>query len=153
MFETHLGTHQAHVPAELHADEWSTPLRIFEPLHEEFGFTLDVCASLGNAKCPRFLTRDVDGLSVSWDGETVWMNPPYGRGIIDLWMKKALDSARHGGTTTVCLVPSSTSAAWWHDYALKGEIRYVRGRIKFGGATSAAMFSNAVVIFRPSVSA
>lgn len=152
LFESHIGPHQAHVPDERSAVEWSTPLRIFEPLNEEFGFTVDVCATKGNAKCPRFYTREDDGLAHDWSLETVWMNPPYARKVIDLWIAKAMESARDQGATVVCLVPVSGSANWWHDYALKGEIRYIRGRIRFGGATNSALFSSAIVIFRPGVS-
>jgi phage N-6-adenine-methyltransferase len=151
LFDTALQSEQDYVPAVVHSVEWSTPAHVFEPLDAEFGFTLDVCASVGNAKCARFFTRDQDGLAQSWAGEVVWMNPPYARGVIDRWMKKAYESAREGGATVVCLVPSSTSGRWWHDYAMRGEIRFVRGRIKFGGSAHTAMFPCSVVIFRPGV--
>jgi hypothetical protein len=74
------------------------------------------------------------------------MNPPYGR-TIARWMAKAVESAA-AGATVVCLVPARTDTAWWHDYAVKGEIRFLRGRLKFGGAQHSAPFPSAVVIFR-----
>jgi phage N-6-adenine-methyltransferase len=127
--------------------EWATPQNLFDDLNAEFGpFDLDPCATSDNAKCERFFTKDQDGLAQKWSGR-VFMNPPYGRGI-GAWMKKAQDSAS-GGAIVVCLVPARTCSAWWHDYAMKGEVRFVRGRIKFGGHKWNAPFPSAIVIFRP----
>jgi phage N-6-adenine-methyltransferase len=127
-------------------DEWETPQALFDALHAEFNFTLDPCATAENAKCDKFYTRAEDGLSQSWGGY-VFMNPPYGRAIGN-WMKKALESAL-AGATVVCLVPARTDTAWWHDFATQGEIRFLRGRLKFGGCQNSAPFPSAVVIFRP----
>lgn len=131
-------------------DDWATPQDFFDKLNNQFRFTLDVCASEGNAKCARFFTRDDDGLSKSWEG-IAWMNPPYGRGI-DQWMRKAYESARENGATVVCLVPARTDTRWWQNYASKGEVFFVPGRLKFGDAKANAPFPCAVVIFRPQVS-
>lgn len=73
------------------------------------------------------------------------MNPPYGREI-GKWMKKAYESAQ-AGALVVCLVPSRTDTRWWHDYAMKGEIHFIKGRLKFGNAKTNAPFPSAVVIF------
>jgi len=128
--------------------EWATPQWLFDALDREFGFTLDPCATAGNAKCKRFFSRADDGLRQSWAGEVVFMNPPYGREIA-AWMRKAWESALHGGDTVVCLVPARTDTNWWHDYAMRGEVRLLRGRLKFGGAKYGAPFPSAVVVFRP----
>lgn len=127
-------------------DQWPTPVDFFKKLDEEFRFQTDVCASPDNAKCARFFTKADDGLSQDWVG-MCWMNPPYGRAIKD-WMRKAYESS-FAGATVVCLVPARTDTAWWHDYAAKGEVRFVRGRLKFGDAKSGAPFPSAVVVFRP----
>jgi len=125
--------------------EWSTPQDFFDSLNEEFGpFDVDVCASEWNAKCPRYFTQETDGLSQNWIGK-VWMNPPYGR-TIGQWMKKAYESSLLGACV-VCLVPARTDTAWWHDFATKGTIRFIRGRLKFGGHENSAPFPSAVVIF------
>lgn len=126
--------------------EWSTPQALFDKLDAQFHFTLDVCATAENAKCEAFFTLDEDGLKQEWTG-VCWMNPPYGRGI-GSWLRKAKESAAQGATV-VCLVPASTSSAWWHDYAMKGQVHFVRGRIKFGGALVNAPFSSAIVVFIP----
>ena len=128
------------------SDDWATPQYIFDGLNAEFGFNLDVCASSENAKCKQHFTREDDGLSQTWSG-VCWMNPPYGRQIKS-WMKKAYESACQGATV-VCLVPARTDTIWWHQYSLRGEIRFLRGRLKFGKATNSAPFPSAVVIFRP----
>jgi phage N-6-adenine-methyltransferase len=128
--------------------EWSTPREFFDKLDAEFRFTLDPCCTEENRKCPRYFTAEVDGLSQPWAGERVYMNPPYGR-TIGLWMRKAWQESQLGAIMVVCLVPARTDTSWWHDYAMKGEIRFIRGRLKFGGHKNSAPFPSAVVIFNP----
>ena len=124
-------------------DQWATPQDFFDKLNEEFGFTLDVCALPENAKCNAYYTPDIDGLKQLWHG-TCWCNPPYGRGIGE-WIKKASEA----DATVVCLVPARTDTAWWHDYAMKADdIRFIRGRLKFGGSKNSAPFPSAVLVFR-----
>ena len=125
-------------------DLWETPQDFFDKLNAEFHFTTDVCASIENAKCGWFFTKEVNALSQQWAG-VCWMNPPYGREI-NQWMKKAYNSSLDGATV-VCLVPARTDTAWWHDYAVKGEVRFIRGRLKFGGHKNSAPFPSAIVIF------
>ena len=130
------------------SDEWPTPQWLFDALDREFGFTLDPCSTDSNAKCPKHYTRAENGLRRSWADETVWMNPPYGREIGD-WMAKAYNAARAERATVVCLVPARTDTKWWHDFAMKHEIRLLRGRLHFGGATASAPFPSAIVVMRP----
>ena len=126
--------------------DWATPQAVFDKLDAEFHFTLDCCASKENAKCDRFFDEAADGLAQSWAGDRVFMNPPYGRAI-GKWMAKAHSEAI-AGALVVCLVPARTDTAWWHDYAMQGEIRFLRGRIRFVGAEANAPFPSAIVIFR-----
>lgn len=126
-------------------DLWATPQEFFDKLNEEFNFTLDVCATLENAKCSRFYTIDDDGLSQSWTG-TVWCNPPYGRQI-GKWIQKGHESSL-GGATVVMLIPSRTDTKYWHDFVMKGEVRFIKGRLKFGDAKANAPFPSAVVVFK-----
>ena len=128
-------------------DEWATPQDLFNKLNAEFHFTLDVCATQENAKCPTFYSKEQNSLNQNWQG-VCWMNPPYGRAIGE-WVRKAMQSARLGATV-VCLVPSRTDTAWWWDICMKGEIRFIRGRLKFGGCENSAPFPSAIVVFRPS---
>jgi phage N-6-adenine-methyltransferase len=128
-------------------DEWATPMDYFETIVAEFGtFDLDPCCTEQSAKARRFYTKEADGLNRHWGGR-VWMNPPYGREI-GKWMKKAYESSVDGAFV-VCLVPSRTDTNWWHDWAMKGEIRFIKGRLKFGGCKNSAPFPSALVIFRP----
>ena len=127
-------------------DEWETPKDFFDTMNKEFHFNLDVCATKVNAKCEKYYTKKENGLSQQWHGNC-WMNPPYGREI-GKWMKKALEASKEGALVA-CLVPARTDTAWWNEYDMKGEIRFIRGRLKFGGSQNSAPFPSAVVIFRP----
>jgi len=133
-------------------DDWETPRSLFDRLSAEFGgFGLDVCASEQNAKCERFYTVKEDGLNQDWRG-MCWMNPPYGR-TIGAWVKKASESAK-GGSTVVCLLPARTDTAWWHEHIMRAdsaasEVRFIRGRLKFGKALNSAPFPSCIVIFEP----
>ena len=129
------------------SSEWSTPAALFAALDAEHHFTLDVCATAENAKCARYFDRHADGLRRPWTGR-VWCNPPYGRAI-GLWLRKAWESVQSGeAERVVCLVPVRTCTAWWHEYAARGEVRFLRGRVRFGGAESGAPFPSAVIVFR-----
>ena len=126
--------------------EWPTPKAFYAALVAEFGrFELDPCATPENAKCCRYFTAADDGLSQAWAPARVFMNPPYGRAI-GHWMRKAYGESQ-AGAFVVCLVPARTDTAWWHDYAMKGTIRFIRGRLKFGDAQNSAPFPSAIVIF------
>ncbi len=127
-------------------NDWETLQGFFDKLNEEFHFDLDVCATSENAKCKKYYSPEEDGLKQEWKG-VCWMNPPYGREI-GKWMKKAYESAVTGATV-VCLVPARTDTAWWFDYCAKGEIRFIRGRLKFGGSKNAAPFPSANIVFSP----
>lgn len=127
--------------------EWGTPQWLFDQLDAEFHFDLDPCCTTENAKCERFFTLADDGLAQLWTGR-VFMNPPYGRGI-DQWMRKAWETWKEGHLV-VCLVPARTDTAWWHDYAAKGQVRFLRGRLTFDGHAEKghnAPFPSAVVVF------
>jgi site-specific DNA-methyltransferase (adenine-specific) len=130
-------------------DLWETPQDLFDKLNNEFQFTLDVCATPENAKCDKFYTKEQDGLKHPWKG-TVWCNPPYGRGI-GQWVRRAL-FASVSGSTVVMLLPARTDTKWFHDYIYKRnnvEIRFIRGRLKFGGSKNSAPFPPMVVVFMP----
>ena len=126
-------------------DMWETPQALFDELDKEFHFTIDVCAVPENAKCERYFTPAQNGLKQDWNtGGTIYMNPPYGREI-GLWVRKAAES----NVTAVCLLPARTDTAWFHDYIYgKAEIRFIRGRLKFGNSKNSAPFPSMIVIFR-----
>jgi site-specific DNA-methyltransferase (adenine-specific) len=130
-------------------NEWSTPMDQFRVLDRRCHFTLDPCSTKRNAKCKKFFTWKENGLRQSWAGETVFMNPPYGREI-GHWIRKAYEESTQGATV-VCLIPARTDTAYWHDYVMRfaDEIWLKRGRIKFGGSQNSAPFPSAVIVFRP----
>jgi phage N-6-adenine-methyltransferase len=129
------------------SNEWATPNEFYNLLDKEFNFTLDPCSTHENHKCKKYYTIEDDGLSKSWQNEIVFMNPPYGGHTAD-WIKKALEESK-GNSTIVCLIVSSTDRSYWHEYILPyaKQIRFIRGRIKFGDSKSTAPFASAVVIF------
>ena len=127
-------------------DMWETPQELFDELDKEFHFDLDVCAIPENAKCKAFYTPEQSVLLQPWDG-TCWCNPPYGRDI-GQWVRRAL-FASVGGATVVMLLPARTDTKWFHDYIYKrAEIRFVKGRLKFGNSKNNAPFPSMVVIFK-----
>lgn len=130
---------------------WETPPEVYGPLDEEFNFTLDPCAQASTAKCSKFYTEDDDGLSKSWCGERVFMNPPYGKEIY-AWTRKAREEQSRG-VLVVGLLPASTDLKWWHeDVVGYAEVRYIRGRVRFltgGPYRASGFFPSVVVVWRP----
>ncbi|KKM02068.1 hypothetical protein LCGC14_1788200 [marine sediment metagenome] len=143
--------------------DWATPWSVFNELNAEFRFTLDPCASAGNAKCKQYFTEEDNGLTQSWTGHTVFMNPPYGKDIKD-WVYKAkteshlrthvnkliAETSYPSGKRTIVvgLLPARTDTRWFHDHVYgKSQIRFLKGRIKFEGATNSAPFPSMVVIW------
>jgi site-specific DNA-methyltransferase (adenine-specific) len=129
-------------------NEWATPQDFYDQLNKEFNFTLDPCADATNYKCPKYYTQSDNGLAQSWDNETVFCNPPYGREIKH-WVKKASEAV---GGVVVMLIPARTCTSYFHDYVYnKAEIRFIRGRLKFGDSKNSAPFPSMVVVFRNNI--
>ena len=131
---------------------WETPQDFFDELNKEFNFNLDVCANEENHKCDIYFSEEQDGLKQDWEG-VCFMNPPYGREI-SKWIKKAFNESQKKATV-VCLIPSRTETRWWWDYCMKGEIRFIKGKLKFKGRNTKgelvnypATFGCAIVIFK-----
>lgn len=130
-------------------ESWATPQKFFDELDREFHFDLDACASIENTKCSEFYSKEQDGLQQDWGGRKVFCNPPYGRQKTGLWIQKAFTESQKPKTLVVCLVPSRTDTKWFHEYVLgKAEIRFVKGRLKFGDSKESAPFPSMVVIYR-----
>lgn len=151
------------------SDEWSTPQDVFDALDAEFGFSLDAAARLETSKCgawyfgPDYPIEGLrDALAVDWlaccglfERPHIWLNPPYSK--CRAFIAKAAEEARKG-CTVVCLAPSRTDTRWWHEHVWDSEkhaprpgveVRFIKGRLKFGGATAGAPFPSVVIIFRP----
>lgn len=140
--------HAMKVMSSSNDSSWPTPQEWFNALDLEFKFSLDPCCEIATAKCKKFYTPKEDGLSKSWAGERVFMNPPYGRQI-GKWMEKAYTESRDNHATVVCFVPARTDTVWWHSFAAKAsEIRYPKGRVKNENGVAWPM-PIALVIFRP----
>lgn len=118
------------------SQHWETPKELYAELDKEFHFNDDPCPLHGEG-----------GLDRRW-GSRTFLNPPYGREI-GKWLAQAVNESIWG-STIVCLIPSRTDTKWWHDYVLQyaSEIRFLRGRLKFGDSKNSAPFPSAIVIFR-----
>lgn len=126
-------------------DDWSTPQEFYDVLNAEFNFTLDPCADDMNHKCDKYFTKVQNGLVQDWSGERVYCNPPYGKGIQE-WVAKC---ANHDGLA-VMLIPARTDTKWFHQFVYNKpnvEVRFVKGRLKFGNSKNSAPFPSMVVIF------
>jgi len=137
---------------------WCTPKDFFNKINEEFKFTLDPCCMPKSALCNKFYTPKENGLIQNWGGETVFVNPPYGREIKE-WIKKSYEESLKKNTTVVMLIPARTDTLYFHDFILgKAEIRFIKGRLKFidldysgkeeNRKISPAPFPSMLVIFR-----
>jgi phage N-6-adenine-methyltransferase len=131
------------------SEEWPTPKDFFKLLDNEFHFDLDPCATHENAKCKKYFTKDNDGLRQDWGTHIVFCNPPYGKDM-RAWAHKCWDASINGAIV-VLLAHSRTDTRWFHDwvYNKAAEIRFVRGRLKFGDGKQSAPFPSMVAIFKP----
>lgn len=144
------------------SDEWETPQELFDALHAEFNFEIDLAATDANAKCDAWITRESDALLQDWSKMPMtrgWLNPPYSRGLCARFIAKAAEERRKG-FLTVMLLPARTDTKAFHEHIWfdrdgdsgprEGvEIRFLPGRLKFGGAKHGAPFPSMVIIFRP----
>jgi len=119
-------------------NDWSTPKDVYEVLNKEFNFDFDPCP----------MKSQFDGLSIEW-GKSNFVNPPYSN--LKLWCKKSFEEWKKG-KTVVMLIPSRTDTKAWHEYIMKAtEIRFIKGRLKFGGSKNSAPFPSAIIIFKGSI--
>lgn len=130
-------------------ERWGTPKGLFQILHEEFDFTLDVCADAELAKCPRYFDLDANGLTEPWAPDRFWMNPPYAN--IEPWTKKAVQEVRGGAPVGAALLPVRTDLAWFHRDVLAAgaEVRFIKGRLKMGDGIPNAPMPQMIVVWRP----
>lgn len=127
--------------------EWETPQDFFDKLNAEFHFTLDPCALPETAKCKKYYIPNDDGLLQDWAGESVFCNPPYGRQL-GAWVRKCREESWKPNTKVIMLIPARTDTLWFHTHIYnKAEVRFIKGRLKFGGAKTSAPFPSMVVIF------
>jgi len=131
------------------SDNWATPQWLFDKLNKTYNFTLDPCASQDNAKCSKFYTEEDNGLTKSFQNETVFINPPYSNTYE--WVSKAYHEAFSSGTTSVLLVPARMDSKWFHEFCFDPfvckSITFIRGRLNFGGSKNSAPFPSIIIEF------
>ena len=133
-------------------DDWETPPDIFEDLDRQFAFTLDAAASRHNSKLPRYWSQEDDALTKDWQGERIWLNPPYS--LVAHFMKKAATEPMKDNDCRVVLVAARIDTEWWHRWVMPyaAEVWTVYGRIHFlknGQKVAGAAFPSAIVIYEP----
>lgn len=132
------------------SDEWYTPRDFFRQLNSDLGpFDLDPCATEENHVAPKFFTIENDGLLEKWEGK-VFVNPPYSR--VSEWVERCWRASLNGGEgcVVVALLPVRTDTKWFHQFVYgQSEIRFVKGRLKFGRSKNNAPFPSMIVIWRP----
>ena len=144
-------SHQRKSKIVTEKDSWETPQWLFDLLDQEFHFQVDAAATKENAKLPAYF-EDLDAvptLKFDWYCKGAWerffLNPPYSQ--IAVFMKKAYEESQKGAIV-VCLIPARTDTKYWHDYVMKAqEIRFIKGRLKFGDSKTGAPSPSVVVIF------
>jgi phage N-6-adenine-methyltransferase len=121
------------------SDDWATPKDFYDKLNLEFNFTFDPCP----------LNADFDGLNIDWSGN-VYINPPYSN--IKGFLEKARGELnKNNCNLCVFLIPSRTDTKWFHEYIYirdNVELRFIKGRLKFGNSKNSAPFPSMVVIMR-----
>lgn len=127
--------------------DWTTPKDFFNKLNSEFKFTLDPCCYKETALCEKFFTEKENGLIQDWSKDIVFCNPPYGRET-HKWVKKSYEESLKGATV-VMLIPARPDVSYFHEIIMPyaSEIRFVKGRLKFGNSKNAAPFPSVVVVF------
>lgn len=128
--------------------DYGTPWEVFNYWNNLYGFTVDVCAHSKNKKMDRYFDKKLDGLAQDWSRERCWCNPPYSRGEIKKWVKKAYEESLKGGFTCL-LLPAWTGDSWFHEYVIPfhSGLEFLKGRIKFIGAKDGAFFPCMIVTF------
>ena len=127
--------------------EWTTPQGLYNKLNSVYSFTLDPCCTKESAKASTYFTKEDNGLAQSWEGHTVFMNPPYGRGMAP-WIEKAYEEGCKDRTKVLALIPSRTDTKWFHSYCMKAQdIKFLKGRLKFGDSKNGAPFPSMLVLF------
>lgn len=77
----------------------------------------------------------------------MFVNPPYSD--IKAWVQKAWQESTKPNTVVVMLIPARTDTRYFHEYILhRSEIRFLKGRLKFGDSKNCAPFPSMLVIFR-----
>lgn len=139
-------------------NDWGTPQKLFDTLNVKFNFTLDPCCNELNKKCNKYFMTEDDGLTKDWNNNIVFMNPPYSRGLMAKWIKKAYLESLKSNCIVVALIRVSTETNWWHNYVMKAkEIWFIQGRLCFEGfnqaldnkytTTAPCMHASGIIVF------
>lgn len=147
-------------------DEWRTPKQAFRHLNETFQFIADIAASDRNALCELYCTKECSAFDVNlaeYFSEEIrsspfplyiFMNMPYSRKQVKMWLKKAIVEMRRG-LGVVALVPY-TGQRFWHELVVQeaSKIWMIAGRVPYGDPETGVPqnrtnFVSAIVVYCP----
>jgi hypothetical protein len=104
---------------------WCTPIKYVNAIKKVFNgeIELDPCSnefSIVNAKI-EFMLPKINGLDQEWNYKTIYVNPPYGKDIINNttikhWMKKIVESFEKYHSEIIALIPVATNTSHWKEY-------------------------------------
>ncbi len=117
------------------AVEYYTPVEIIEAATECMGFIHLDPASCETAnmivRAGRYFTKADDGLSKSWEAETLWMNHPFGRGLNEKWISKLMREWQGNAFTQACCITYACTSENWFRPLLRFPQCFIHGRTNY----------------------
>ncbi len=116
--------------------EWYTPVEIIELARKVMGgIDLDPASCLMANQvvgATNYLTKNDDGLSKSWAGR-VWLNHPFGRGLNEKWINKAV-SEFENNRVEICMITFNSTSEGWFRPLLNFKQCFIHGRVNYVNA-------------------
>ena len=135
------------VPGTRDSDAWFTPPRYIALIRRALGgieldpFSSDAANAVVGAD--RYFTLERSAFDHEWDAATVFMNPPYGVGVIGKAVARFLEQRDRYDFSGVVLVNNATETKWFHALlSSAAALCLVRGRISFWNADGMARSGN-----------
>jgi phage N-6-adenine-methyltransferase len=133
-------------------NEWYTPAIYIEKVRRVLGcIDLDPASSefaQNIVKAKKYYTIETNGLDKDWKGN-VFMNPPFGRAEINLFINKWVEEIKNKNIkSTILLTNNFTDTSWFHNAAVISKLLcFTRGRVNFykqedtkSGSTNGQLF-------------
>lgn len=129
---------------------WQTRRCVYEFWNRKYNFDWDMAASKENTLNKNYVDEETDALSIEWPSNSnLWVNPPYDSRKLGLWFAKGAEAVQNG-SQVVWLVHNRTDTIWYAEWAIRGKIINVTGRLHFlkgGVIKDPAPFPSVFIIF------
>jgi len=119
------------------SDNWHTPNDVVDAARNVMGsIDLDPFSSSEantRIKAKTFYTKDDDALTRDWEGDTVFINPPYGRGVMPKAADKIIEQYQAGAFKQgILLMNNTTDTTYFHKLRrIANAVCFTEGRIAF----------------------